>query len=259
MLERLTNAGVTLNIDKCTFRVPKIKFQGNTFSANGIEVDPEKVAAVVNLPAPKNVHEVLVFLGMVNHMGKFADHLGDKTKPIRDLRQRDHQWVWGPPKQKAFEEIKPILTAAPVLALYDPSKETKISADASSFGLRGVLLQKQEDQTWRPVMFISRTLTPVECRYAQIEKEAFSLTWACERFRDYIVGKSIIAETDHKPLVPLFTTRTLDEVPPRVQRLRMRLMCFHFKEVNHAPGKDVHRRCIIKNASRKLKQNDYRS
>ena len=176
MLERLTNAGVTLNIDKCTFRVPKIKFLGNVVSADGIEVDPEKVAAVVNLPAPKNVHEVLVFLGMVNQMGKFADHLGDKTKPIRDLRHRDYQWVWGPPKQKAFEEIKSILTAVPVLALYDPSKETKISADASSFGLGAVLLQKQEDQTWRPVMFISRALTPVECRYAQIEKEALALT-----------------------------------------------------------------------------------
>ena len=240
VLERLTNAGVTLNIDKCTFRVPKTTFLGNVVSANGIEVDPEKVAAVVNLPAPKNVHEVRVFLGMVNRLGKFAEHLADKTKPIRDLMQKGHQWVWGPPQQKAFEEIKSMLTAAPVLALYDPNKETKISADASSFGLGAVLLQKQEDQTWRPVMFISRALTPVECRYAQIEKEALALTWACERFSDYIVGKSIIAETDHKPLVPLLTTRTLDEVPPRVQRLKMRLMRFHFKEVNHVPGKKMY-------------------
>ena len=89
-------------------------------------------------------------------------------------------------------------------------------------------------------MFISRALTPVECRYAQIEKEALALTWACERFSDYIVGKSILAETDHKPLVPLLTTRTLDEVPPRVQRLRMRLMRFHFKAVNHVPGKEMY-------------------
>ena len=151
-----------------------------------------------------------------------------------------------------------------MLALYDPNKETKISADASSFGLGGVLLQKQEDQTWRPVMFISRALTPVECRYAQREKEALALTWACERFSDYIVGKSIIAETDHKPLVPLLTTRTLDEVSPRVQRLRMRLMRFHFKEVRKCTTNvqrigNVQRRCIIKNASRKLKQNGYRS
>ena len=240
VLERLSEAGVTLNNDKCTFRVPKIKFLGNVVSANGIEVDPDKVAAVVNLPAPKNVHEVRVFLGMVNHLSKFAEHLADKTKPIRDLMQKDSQWVWGTPQQQAFEEIKSILTAAPVLALYDPNKDTKVSADASSFGLGGVLLQKQEDQTWRPVMFISRALTPVECRYAQIEKEALALTWACERFSDYIVGKSILAETDHKPLVPLLTTRTLDEVPPRLQWLRMHLMCFHFKEVNHVPGKELY-------------------
>ena len=133
------------------------------------------------------------------------------------------------------------MTTAPVLALYDPNREAKLSADASSFGLGGVLLQKQDDQTWRPVMFISRALTPVECRYAQIQKEALiALTWACERCSDYIVGKSIIAETDHKPLVRLLTTRTLDEVPPRVQRLRMRLMRFHFKEVNHVPRKELY-------------------
>ena len=115
--------------------------------------------------------------------------------------QKDSQWVWGTPHQQTFEEIKSILTAAPVLALYDSNKDTKVSADASSFELGGVL-QKQEDQTWRPVMFISRAPTPVECRYVQIEREASVLTWACERFSNYIVAKSIVAETDHKPLAP---------------------------------------------------------
>ena len=127
-----------------------------------------------------------------------------------------------------------------VVALYDPNRETKISADASLFELGGVLLQKQDDESWRPVVFISRALTPVECRYAQIEKEALALTWACERCSDYIVGKSIIAETDHKPLLPLLTKRALNDVPPRIQRLRMRLMRFHLKEVIHVPGKEMY-------------------
>ena len=90
VLEHLREAGVTLNNNKCTFRVAKIKFLGNV-STNGIEVDPDKVAAVVNLHAPKNVHEVRVFLGMVNHQSKFAEHLADKTKLIRDLMQKDSQ------------------------------------------------------------------------------------------------------------------------------------------------------------------------
>ena len=89
-------------------------------------------------------------------------------------------------------------------------------------------------------MFISRAFTPMECRYVHVETEALALTWACERFSDYIVGKSTVAETDHKPLAPLLTTRTLDEVPPRVQQLRMHLMHFHFKEVNHVPGKEMY-------------------
>ena len=91
------------------------------------------------------------------------------------------------------------------------------------------------------MVFISRALTPVECRYAQIEKEALALTWACERCSDYIVGKSIIAETDHKPLVPLLTRRALNDVPPRIQRLRMRLMRFH------VPGKEM---CVADALSR---------
>lgn len=84
VLERLTTAGVTLNIEKCVFRATRIKFLGNVVSAHGIEVDPDKVAAVIDLPVPKNVHEVRVFLGMVNHLSKFAEHLPDKTKPIRE-------------------------------------------------------------------------------------------------------------------------------------------------------------------------------
>ena len=106
VLKQLTEAGMTLNVDKCTFRVSKIKFLQNLVRADAIEVDPDEVSAVVNLPVPKNVHEVSVFLGMVNHLSKFEVHLADRTKPIRDLMQKDHQCVWGPPQQKAFEEIK---------------------------------------------------------------------------------------------------------------------------------------------------------
>ena len=103
------------------------------------------------------------------------------------------------------------------MALYDPQADTKISADASSHGLGAVLLQ-QQNQEWRPVAYASSSMSETETRYAQIEKEALAITWACEKFSTYILGKHISIETDHKPLVPLLGNKYLDNLPPRVLR-----------------------------------------
>ncbi|CAB4027951.1 Hypothetical predicted protein, partial [Paramuricea clavata] len=105
---------------------------------------------------------------------------------------------------------------------------------------RGIVLQKQENNEWKPVSYISRALTYTESRYSQIEKECLAFTWACERSSDYILGKSFSGETDHKPLVPLLTTHTLDQVPPRIQRFRMGLMRFNLEKMTHVPGKQMY-------------------
>ena len=112
-----------------------------------------------------------------------------------------------------------------------------VSADASSYGL-GAVLQHQKNGELRPVAFISRSLSDTEKRYAQIEKEALVLTWASERFQDYLIGLHYTIETDHKPLVPLLSTKNLDELPIRVQHFRLRLMKFSYTIV-HVPGKSL--------------------
>ena len=83
-------------------------------------------------------------------------------------------------------------------------------------------------------MYISRAMSPTEQRYTQIEKEALDLTWACERFQDFLVGLNFQIETDHKPLVPLFSSKLLDELPLHVQRFRMRMMRFSFSILHTA-------------------------
>ena len=109
-----------------------------------------------------------------------------------------------------------------MLALYNPTADTLVAADASSFGLGAVLPQKQDNDEWLPITYyVSRALTPTERRYAQIKKEALAITYACERFQEYINGKSFYINTDHKRLVPIFSSKSLDELPFRVQRFRL--------------------------------------
>ena len=105
--------------------------------------------------------------------------------------------------------------------MFEPEREKKVSADASSYGLGAVLRQKQNDGSWKPVAYISQSMTATEQRYTQIEKEALALTWACERLSQYLLGSTFILETDHKPLIPFLLTKNLD-LSIRVQRFRLR-------------------------------------
>ena len=218
VLERIKQAGATLNVDKCDFSIDKVKFLGHVIDHMGIHPDPDKVCAIQQLKAPTNVTELRRFLGIVTYLGKFTSNLSKKVKPLRDLLSTKNQWVWGNTQQSAFLQIKQELSNCPVLALYDPSRDTMVSADASSYGLGAVLTQRQEDQQWKPVAYASRALSPTEERYAQIEKEALGITWACERFREYLVGMLFRVETDHKPLVSLLGEKNLEELSPRLQR-----------------------------------------
>lgn len=237
VLQKFREAGLTLN-EKCQFGLTEIRFLGHVINAQGIRADPDKIKAILEMPEPRDVADVRRFMGMVNFVGKFSPRLPDLTKPIRDLLKTENSWTWGPPQQKAFRETKKELGSETVLAQYSPSRETMVSADASSYGLGGVLTQKQPDGEWRPVVFISRSLTKAESRYAQIEKEALALTWACERLRGYLSGLDFTIRTDHKPLLTLLKSRALDDLPPRIIRFRLRLLRFNFNII-HVPGKNL--------------------
>ena len=81
-------------------------------------------------------------------------------------------------------------------------------------------------------------MSPTEQRYAQIKKEALGITWAGERFADYLFGLRFHIETYHKPLVSLLGNKNLEDLPARIQRYRMRMMHFTYT-YSHLPGKDL--------------------
>lgn len=175
---------------------------------------------------------------MVNQLSKFQPQIAELSKPLRDLLSSKNQWSWSEVQENAFTDLKKSLASTPTLAHYDARRQTTLSTDASSYGLGAVLLQKQDDEQWRPVAYASRAMSPTEQRYAQIEKEALGITWASERFADYLIGLKFHIETDHKPLVPLLSTKNLEDLPARVLRFRMRMMRFSYT-ISHVPGKSL--------------------
>ena len=167
-------------------------------------------------------------------MGRYVEGLSDKLRPLNELLRKDNEWVWGPQQESAFKDIKCAIANATTLAFYDPNKPVNISADASSYGIGGVITQEG-----RQIAFTSRTLAPAETRYAQIEKELLAIIWTCEKFDRYLVGlEKFEVITDLKPLVPIINSKDLDLAPLRCQRMLFRLRRFNLT-VRHEPGKNL--------------------
>nr|XP_039248050.1 uncharacterized protein K02A2.6-like [Styela clava] len=237
VLKKIAKAGLTLN-DKCQFSRQKLKFLGFMIDSEGVHPDPQKVMAISKMPAPTNVSELRFFLGMVNQLGKFSRNLADISKPLRDLLSKKNSWIWEQSQIDSFQKVKQECLSKKVLSLYNPNSATIVSADASSYGLGATLKQKNSDGQWKSVAFASRAMNTTVQKYAQLEKEALAVTRACECFQDFLVGMHSMINTDHKPLVALFGTKSLDELPPRIQRFRLRLMRFSF-DISHIPGKHL--------------------
>lgn len=172
VLTRLSEAGLTLNKEKCELNRTSIKFLGQLVDETGVKPDPDKILAIQGMKPPTNITELRRFLGMINQLNKFSPNLADRTKPLRDLLSKKNHWVWGDEQDKAFREIKESLSSEEVLARFDATLEIVVSADGSSYGLGAVLQQRQPNGELQPIAYISRAMTTTEQRYAQIEKEA---------------------------------------------------------------------------------------
>ena len=232
VLEKLKEKEVTLNPQKCEFEKQSLKFLGHVLDNRGVRPDPDKMSAIREMQPPRNVSELRRFLGMINQLGKFSPNLARITQPPKRTAEKETVLDVERNTVIAFTEVKEELTKPVVLSLYDLNADTKIATDASSYGLGAVA-------------YASRSMTETERRYAQIEKEALAITWGCEKFSTYVLGRPFLIQTDHKPLIPLLGSKQLDNLPPRILRFRLRLARFQYS-IEYTPGKTlyIHRHVI---------------
>jgi len=118
------------------------------------------------------------------------------------LIRKDEKWRWEKAQQKAFNELKRIFTSKPVLAAPDLDKEFRVEADASNYATGGVLSMKCSDKKWRPVAFISKSLSDTERNYEIHNKEMLVVIRCLEAWRHFLEGAAVKFEiwTDHKNL-----------------------------------------------------------
>ena len=234
VLATLCSRNLTLNPDKCKFGMEKLIFMGHVLSKDGIQPTGERVKAVNEAKRPETVNEVRSFLGLVNYCGRFINNLSTIEEPLRRLTRKNVNWAWGSEQERSFQELKKRLTCSTSMAYFNPVAYTQVIVDASPVGLGAILVQKQGDGCFKPVIYASRSLTDVECRYSQTEKEALAVVWACERFRLYVMGIHFELITDHKPLEIIYSPKS--KPPLRIERWALRLQPFDF-QVKYKPGK----------------------
>ena len=165
-------------------------------SKEGVKPDTANIKAVNSFRVPENPTELKSFLGLVNFCAKYIRDFDTLAEPLRQLTRKEVKWQWNSEQQMTFETLKQRLTSADVMSYYNQNAETNIIVDGSPFGLGAILNQKQSDGNFKPVAYASRTLSPVERRYSQTEREALSVYWAIRRFNMYLYGMCFTVYTD---------------------------------------------------------------
>lgn len=231
VMERIKEYGFHINKKKCSFLQDSIEYLGFVVDKEGVRTSPSKTKAIVDMPKPTNVSQLRSFLGMVNHYGKFVSNLTERLAPFYRLLEKEVQWKWTMECDRAFTSIKQILVSPLALVHYDPSLPLVLAADASNSGVGAVIYHRFPDGTERAIAHASKTLTPAEQKYAQIEKEALALIYGTHKFDQFLRGREFTLLTDHKPLVTIFGSKK--GIPTtsanRLQRWAIRLMGYTYK------------------------------
>ena len=230
VLSRIQEYGFRVRKEKCSFMQDSVEYLGHIVNKNGIQMSPKKVEAIVKMPRPKDLKELRAFLGMVNHYGKFMPNLADLCAPLNQLLQKTAKWKWIKECEEAFLKIKEILGSADALVHFNPALPIVLAADASSVGIGAVIFHRYPDGTEKAIAYASKTLTPAEKNYSQIEREALALIYGVKKFHQYLWGREFTLHTDHKPLTTIFGKKK--GIPPttagRLQRWALILMGYSF-------------------------------
>ena len=181
VLQRCEEVNLKLNKEKYHFRCMSIPFFGEVISRRGVQPDPQKIKALMDMPPPNNKEELQVFLGIINYLGKFSPGTADVCDPLLKMTLCKATWTWNASYQSLFSREKLLIKSDMCMKFYGDNKPLYLEIDASGVGLGVALLQTWEGTTCQmdtapdntilhPIAFASKSQMGAEHRYSNIER-----------------------------------------------------------------------------------------
>ncbi|KAG6465495.1 hypothetical protein O3G_MSEX015186 [Manduca sexta] len=198
VLDVASQNGLEINWKKAKLVCHEIEYLGHLIKDGEIRPSPDKIQAVAKYPEPKNIKQIMGFIGLTSYFRKYIKDYAKIARPLTNLMKKGVPFIFEDEQRYAFNILKQMLTSEPVLKIYNPNLPTELHTDASSCALAAILLQLHPEGELHPVHYMSRKTTEAESRYSSYELEALAIVEAVRKFRHYLYGMHFKIVTDCK-------------------------------------------------------------
>jgi len=231
VFQRVREANLKLKPSKCRLLQSAVSFLGHVVSSAGVSMDPAKINDVVEWPVPQRLRDVRAFVGLCAYYRRFMRNFSVIAAPLFELTRKGRMFSWNEECQQAFNQLKDLLTSAPILALPTDKGSYVLDCDARDIGI-GAVLSQVIDEEEKVIAYGSRLLSTAERNYCVTRRELLAIVHFTKTYRQYLLGRRFTLRTDHAALQWL--QRTPEAIGQQGRWLE-RLAEFDFR-ILHRPG-----------------------
>ena len=268
-LQLVGRNGIILNPKKFKFAKDEVEFAGFNISRDSIRPIPTFLKAVKNFPQPKNITDIRSWFGLVNQAA-YTFSKCSVMEPFRKLMKKGSKFEWNADMEQALTAAKATIVRKieKGIRIFEKGRKTCLATDWSKTGIGAWLLQKHcKCDTlkilccptgWHVTLFCSRYLTEAESRYAAVEGEALAVAFGLEKCKHFVSGcRDLVIAVDHKPLLGLFSHRSLDNIPnARLRNLKEKTLPYKFQMIHVAGVKNRVADCLSRSPAEPAEQMD---
>lgn len=211
IFERCREFGISLNPKKCIFSVHEGKLLGYVVSKEGVTVDPERIASILELPLPRHKKGLQSFIGQINFVRRFLPDIAALLKPLTTMLKKNVVFTWTKEAKDNFQNIKEALAAAPILVNPNFSRDFILYAYGGLGVISAMLVQQNFEGLEQPIAFFSKGLEDYEQRYSFVKKHVLVVIKSLKKFRHLLSHNKVFLRVAHPSVKEFLLRKDLNE------------------------------------------------